>query len=336
MDKKLTFFESLFLNKELKDKKTTASAISSNDTSLISSIKKPKYSETTFNFDNNITLADMLDIRSYNSSFFFKNKLLGNAIDNDVDSHSSIHEDTEYINNDDENKLSEAETSEIESLDIAPSEIESFDIEPSEVENNGDLILLDNENENSLFEEDDEDRDTSGDTKVYMTSLSKTLKFNSNIDFDKEDPYDDIDNSTENSLSDIDLLDSIEDNEDDNFTEPSKDFFESESQDKNDKENFTLGDGVLHFDLDDQLNIEDLEGATNTHFNPNTEQTTKDFESSDFNSLDFEDGVSYDDDITTPVDDSESNFPTLGSIDNETVEESTVNDDDDEINIPML
>ncbi len=332
----LTFFESIFLNKEFKEKK----------------IKK--YEEEHGEIQKYEVLDSSEFIKDYDPAELKNDE----PITEDVVTEDVVNEDT------------------------------SVDLDESITEYKDGIILLDKTYDESLYEEDDDDNfDDIGNTKVFMNSLSKTLKFKSNINFD--DYIEDVEDKNVEDFEDIDLgIDFNIDEENDEIsseldadeimnifdkklesmlnsveietldTEDSEEFSEKEinsdelmsiidkrlesmpelSEETSSTEaitesnDFDLSNGIMHFDLDDQLDITDLEGSTlfNSSFNEakiESEEVTFGF-SDDYEEVET---------ITNSENEEETNFPVLESLSSPASEDNILSkSDDDEINIPLL
>ncbi len=352
MAKRLTFFESLFLNKELKDRKLSDTPKSEEE--FISTVNETFEStefikdevESTTNIDTESITPEVAQI-----------EVLSDSPDTDIDTYK------EDVVKDEE-------------IAVMPTE----DIEEDVEEDNDDdtnttrgIILLEKNYDESLYEEDDDDDfDDLGHTRVF-SSLSKTLNFKSNINFDEDtSDYDDDDfdfedididqdfesdiNNLFNELGEVDTTDSNDD-EDSNIKlynilhsqELENELFNTldealedelvntNNEELNNKEieNFDLSSGVMHFDLDDQLDISDIEGtavSNSTNFVSNSLDDNDEDDTKVFNYDEFKEET-----LQQDTDEADNNFPVLGSL--KAVSEEIPNEkenDDDEINIPLL
>ncbi len=295
MSKRLTFFESLFLNKQLKEKKL-------------------------FEQDN-----------SQSESVFFPEEFQNKNTESDLEQ-LPFEEDSLDFDEETSTFIEDSDTSD----DLLPEFVET-------PKSDG-LILLNKTYDESLYEEDDDDKDSIDNTKVFMTTLSKTLNFKSNINFDEDDNYDDSDFDDFSDLDlfddldlDLDLDDDIFDNDEtlDNTISSDDDFISIDIETNSietEKDDFSFGDGIMHFDLDDQLDINDIEGTTSN--NLEEIDVVSDFDS-EVSKFGFDEDYLEESTIEEESDSTETNFPVLGTI--EVEDEKPANKtDDDEINIPML
>ncbi len=295
MARKLSFFENIFLNKELKEKKL-----------------------------QKIQEEEAISYQTFTSNQFIKDYV------------------DEYV---DEN----------EQVDVVNEEV---DVESETSENVNSLITLEKNYDDSLYEEDDDDNiDDIGNTKVFMRSLN----FKSNINFDETEEDLDVTDDEYGDFEDIDLDTSYDFDSSlvEDINEEETEAFDSLIEAKLDKilnseelateelmadkesPQLDLGlqheleGGIIHFDLDDQLDITDLEGATTTFENELYDDVAQEDEGNHFG---FDDDYEENSTFEPTEEASETNFPVLGSptsVDSDEFSEKE-KENDDEINIPLL
>ncbi len=371
MAKRLTFFESIFLNRHFKEMKLAEPKIQEEVEN--SPILETFESNNFFKADSEIENIDITNTVE-DLTLVSETTSLNDISDSEVAEQVESPEFDKALEFEDNDTIDEAEESDFDfaTLDINTDDVSSdfdtdldvdlnvdSDLDNNSTENKFGIILLEKTYDDSLYEEDDDyDFDDLGNTKVFMNSLSKTLKFKSNINFDEDtSDYNDDFDLDEFDL-DIDLDDDFDYDYSDEFTEELDEELDNSLEKEVDIEEvdnvlsnilekvsssveestaktkeFELGSGVMHFDLDDQLDITDIEGSS---FDVNEFIDSSYDEDEDVKIFGFGEDKKNDSDLSS--DETESNFPVLGSLSTLDTEEAHVpnSDVDDEVNIPLL
>lgn len=368
MSKKLTFFESLFLNKRDREILLSSDETINNDEDISTENDNENINENT-ETSFKVLLTKNTSISNLNPDFFVKDENDELLADEEKD---LILFDTieNVLGNELADDLEDALINDLINDDLIVEEIvelsvteKTDELNPEDVDTDIELNILDSTDDlaEDLFD-DLVDEINVGDTIVFNANELHNLIEDELSELEKDELVEDLELIRE--LKDLDSLDSDEAEIEFVSLDFGDDTADILNDATDDSDSATITSGIIHFDLDDQLEDEFLD---NEYYEDVLNHVTSlDDSSDDFSLLDSillnhddTDIPSTPDDVDISItvkkqdneveldieieekddkyDEVESNFPTLDILPNEPINElSNDKSDDDEINIPMI